>query len=149
MSGNKVVIVGGGCAGIAAAYELQKAGVDYTLVEASGRLGGRVGTVHEGRFEYAIGAAFTEPQWAQTFEYLDEFGMMPDVGTIQRQIYGFWYNDKVNYLPMGGKLDLNAVLNFRGLPARTVPQLLRFVAAGEIFHFFDQLAALFHRDEFG
>lgn len=127
MSGKKVVIVGGGCAGIAAAYELQKAGIDYVLLEASGRLGGRVGTVHEGRFEYAIGAAFTEPQWAQTFEYLDEFGMMGDVSTLQRQVYSFWYKNQVHYLPTGGKPDINALLKFRGLPAKTIPQLLRFV----------------------
>ena len=128
MANGKVVIVGGGCAGIAAAYELQKKGVDYVLLEAGNRLGGRVGTRHEGKFEYAIGAAFTEPQWAQTFEYLDEFGMMPDVNTVQRQIYGFWYNGQVNYLPMGGDSNPMDILKFRGLPAKTVPQLLRFVA---------------------
>jgi monoamine oxidase len=41
----EVVIVGGGAAGIAAARRLREAGVDYLLVEARDRLGGRGWTV--------------------------------------------------------------------------------------------------------
>ncbi|MCC6194528.1 MAG: FAD-dependent oxidoreductase [Burkholderiales bacterium] len=41
---SRVVIVGGGLAGLAAAYELAKAGVRATLVEGSPRLGGRCWT---------------------------------------------------------------------------------------------------------
>ena len=40
----EVVIVGGGLAGLAAARRLDRAGVDWLLVEASDRLGGRVAT---------------------------------------------------------------------------------------------------------
>src|SRR4051794_35422546 len=39
-----VVIVGGGLAGLAAARRLDRAGVDWLLVEAADRLGGRVAT---------------------------------------------------------------------------------------------------------
>ena len=127
-SSKPVVIVGGGNAGLAAAYELEKAGVDYVLYEASDRLGGRVGLVHVGEYEYATGAGFTEPQWKKTFEYLNEFGMMDKVHRIDRQVYGFWYEGKVHYIPLGGgKDDMQQMLAFRGLPARIVPQLLRFL----------------------
>ena len=43
-----VVIIGGGIAGLTAAYELQKAGVRYTVLEASNRVGGRVESVRHG-----------------------------------------------------------------------------------------------------
>ncbi len=39
-----VLIVGGGIAGLSAAWELQRLGVPYTLLEAAGRLGGKIGT---------------------------------------------------------------------------------------------------------
>lgn len=39
-----VVIVGGGITGLAAAWELQQQGVPYLLLEASGRLGGKIQT---------------------------------------------------------------------------------------------------------
>jgi len=40
--GSRVVIVGGGLAGLTAAYELSKAGIRATILEGSARLGGRV-----------------------------------------------------------------------------------------------------------
>lgn len=39
-----VVIIGGGITGLAAAWELQQQGVPYVLLEASGRLGGKIMT---------------------------------------------------------------------------------------------------------
>ena len=129
-SDKPVVIVGGGNAGLAAAYELEKARVDYVLYEASDRLGGRVGLVHVGEYEYATGAGFTEPQWKKTFEYLNEFGMMDKVHRIDRQVYGFWYKGKVHYIPVGGKMNLNQLrqmLSFRGLPLGIIPQFIKFL----------------------
>lgn len=42
----KVLVVGGGISGLVAAYELGRAGLPVTLVEAGPRLGGKVGTEH-------------------------------------------------------------------------------------------------------
>ena len=41
-TGARVVIIGGGFSGLAAAYELSRAGYDVTVVEARNRVGGRV-----------------------------------------------------------------------------------------------------------
>jgi flavin-dependent dehydrogenase len=40
----QVVIIGGGCAGLSAAYSLRKQGVDFTLFEAGSSDGGRCRT---------------------------------------------------------------------------------------------------------
>ena len=47
-SSKKVVIVGGGPAGLASAYELQKAGYNVTVLEARHRAGGRTLTIRPG-----------------------------------------------------------------------------------------------------
>jgi monoamine oxidase len=43
---NEVVVVGAGAAGLAAARELDAAGIDVTILEARDRIGGRILTVH-------------------------------------------------------------------------------------------------------
>src|SRR5687767_15935408 len=42
MAGARVVIIGAGFSGLAAAYELSRAGYEVTVVEARNRVGGRV-----------------------------------------------------------------------------------------------------------
>ena len=68
----KIAIVGGGIAGITAAYELVKlaragAPVEATLFESSSRLGGIVETVREGGFIIECGPDgwVTEKPWAR------------------------------------------------------------------------------------
>eukprot|EP01060_Flectonema_neradi_P037932 TRINITY_DN779_c0_g3_i2.p1 TRINITY_DN779_c0_g3~~TRINITY_DN779_c0_g3_i2.p1 ORF type:complete len:497 (+),score=65.39 TRINITY_DN779_c0_g3_i2:77-1567(+) len=54
-----VVIVGGGIAGLTAGYELQNAGFNVTVLEASHRAGGRVWTIREwGDYNIDVGATF-------------------------------------------------------------------------------------------
>ena len=45
--GPRVIVVGGGFAGLAAAYELSHAGADVTVLEARNRIGGRVLSFHD------------------------------------------------------------------------------------------------------
>jgi monoamine oxidase len=75
--GGRVVVIGGGFSGLAAAYELSRAGYDVTVVEARNRIGGRVitfsdlvpGKTVEGGAEL-IGS--NHPAWVA---YAKQFGL--------------------------------------------------------------------------
>jgi len=128
MSSKKVVIIGGGCAGLSAAYTLKKRGVDFVLFEASARVGGRVGNRQWKDFNYAIGAAMTEPQWKTTFKYLNELNLINTVSEVKSQRYAFWNKGKNHYVLLGEGMNPFAVLGFglRGMPFKTYLQLLKF-----------------------
>ncbi|MBE9069432.1 FAD-dependent oxidoreductase [Leptolyngbya cf. ectocarpi LEGE 11479] len=70
------VVVGGGLAGLAAAYELSKRGVKVTLLERSPQLGGKIASwpiqvgEHELRMEHGFHGFF--PQYYNLFSLVDE-----------------------------------------------------------------------------
>ncbi len=73
----KVIIGGAGISGLCCAYELMKMGHEVVVLEASGRYGGAVLSVHDGLSDglYAdFGAEnFTKPGYANYWKYIDEF----------------------------------------------------------------------------
>ncbi|MFE9887446.1 FAD-dependent oxidoreductase [Streptomyces scopuliridis] len=105
----KVVIVGGGIAGLAVAYELGKAGYDCTILEARDRTGGRNFTVRGGdtnldlagnrqtaRFsdgQYLNAGPARIPQWMVTMDYCRELGVPVEVFT-NVNASAYIYNEK-------------------------------------------------------
>ncbi len=88
----RVVVVGAGIAGLAAAYELSRAGHRVTVLEARSRIGGRVLTLRapfsDGHFAEA-GAARIRPDHDLTLGYARHFGLetsrfYPDAGSFLR-----------------------------------------------------------------
>jgi monoamine oxidase len=71
----KVIVVGAGLAGLAAAWELQQAGHDVTVLEAQNRAGGRVYTLRspfsDGMYAEAGAVSFTDSP--VTRRYIDAF----------------------------------------------------------------------------
>ncbi len=128
MAENKVVIVGGGNAGLSAAYQLHKANVPYVLLESTGRVGGRVALREYQDIIYNDGAAFTEPQWETTFEYLKEFGLLDRVVTPPKKVYGLHVGGEVKYFEDTGNL-FKSILQVKGLPLNLVAQGARFLPA--------------------
>lgn len=105
----KVVVVGGGIAGLATAYELGKAGYDCTVLEARSRTGGRNFTVRGGDSTTDIHgvkqtAQFSDgqymnagpgriPQWMVTLDYCRELGVPIEVFT-NVNANAYIYNEK-------------------------------------------------------
>jgi monoamine oxidase len=74
----RVVVIGAGLAGLAAAYELKKAGVGVTVLEARGRPGGRVLTLRDPFADglYAeLGAEYVDASDEFDHRYCKEFGL--------------------------------------------------------------------------
>lgn len=111
----KVVIGGGGITGLCCGYELMKAGMDVTILEAAGRYGGHVFTGSDGLSDglYADFGAdhITQPGYERLFAYAKEFNI-PVLPYPNAE--GSWlpYND--NDLRMiGGKFYTNRMLAHR------------------------------------
>lgn len=75
----KIIIAGGGITGLSCGYELMKRGHEVVVLEASGRAGGHVRTLHEGLADglYAdLGAEqFTNPGYDLYWGYVKEFDL--------------------------------------------------------------------------
>lgn len=95
-SPQKVIVAGAGMAGLVAAYELDRAGHDVTLLEAQLRPGGRVLTLRaqfsDGHYAEA-GATRIPNTHHQTIEYARQFQLklvpyFPSSGNFVNQIHG-------------------------------------------------------------
>src|ERR1700722_13401410 len=76
-----VIVIGAGIGGLSCGYELMRRGHDVTVLEASGRPGGHVRTLHDPFADglYAdIGAEhFYYPGYTEYWRYIKEFSLTP------------------------------------------------------------------------
>lgn len=88
----QVVILGGGMAGLAAAYELTRLGHEVEILEASGRTGGRVRTHHFADGSYnELGAMRIPPSHDYTLHYIEQMGLDSRlIPFINSTAAGFW-----------------------------------------------------------
>src|SRR4051812_8338467 len=92
-----ICVIGGGLAGLAAAYELAEAGCRVTLLEASNRWGGRVQTCYFN----ADGTSDSTPVGTSLHGELGPMRIPPEHGCVR------YYIDRFNLTPMRAFIQRN------------------------------------------
>jgi len=99
----KVAIIGGGIAGLSAAYELQKSGAEFTLFEASDRLGGVIRTERVGDFLMEAGPDSWLSEKSAARELCAELGLESELigsNDVHRKTY-VYLEERLVPLPDG------------------------------------------------
>jgi len=72
----KVVVIGGGISGLAAARLLQQHGIDVVVLEARDRVGGRTYTVNDPAYRWVdIGGAYIGPTQRRVARLANQLGI--------------------------------------------------------------------------
>src|SRR2546423_3813451 len=99
----KIIVGGAGIAGLCCAYELMKKGHEVIVLEASGRHGGHVLTVHDGLSDGLYGdfgqEHITKQGYEKYWEYIKEFNLTalpyPRRKGMLRRIAGKFYTEEM------------------------------------------------------
>jgi protoporphyrinogen/coproporphyrinogen III oxidase len=122
MANKKVIVVGAGMAGLAAAYRLRQAGVDVTVLESGARVGGRVGSETRDGYMVELGAQLITSSYRHTLALVKELGLESDLKRTSPWM-AIVKDGRPIRLPGGGMFPIYAIT--RSLVS--VPDLLRFV----------------------
>ena len=136
-------VIGAGIAGMAAAYELKKAGFEVTVFETRDRVGGRIWTVRKGDFLMDLGTA------VYLGTYRDAVAMIHEVGLTSEfvetpVIFGMPRQGKSHYLDLAKPIRSSIATQVISWPAKI--RALRLFAdvfrhrAGLGYDTYDELA---------
>jgi oxygen-dependent protoporphyrinogen oxidase len=114
MSDQRVVVVGAGIAGLAAAYRLRQNGFQVTVLEAAGHVGGRMRTLERDGYRIDTGALMLSLQYKELAALAVEAGLGGDLVRTTNTI-GFVRGGTVHRLSTSNPLDS---LTTKLMPAR-------------------------------
>ncbi|MGQ9926953.1 MAG: protoporphyrinogen/coproporphyrinogen oxidase [Chloroflexaceae bacterium] len=108
--GRRVVVIGAGVAGLAAARRLRLAGAEVTVLEQASAPGGRVQTRLVEGCRVELGAEFLADFYTRTFELVRELGLAGELRRIPRsaatlragRLYPLWPNLTAALTPLVG-----------------------------------------------
>ena len=93
MADKKVIVVGGGCAGLSAAWNLLKKGWDVQVYESESRVGGRMKVYKENGYLIDEYAQFVHPSYKRAKEMLTELDLIDDLHPFELGAgMNVWFN---------------------------------------------------------
>lgn len=104
MTGQRVVVVGAGIAGLAAAHRLRRNGFEVTVLEAAGHVGGRMRTIERDGYRIDVGALMLSTQYKDMVALAAEAGLGADLVRTTNTI-GFLRDGAVHRLSTSNPLD--------------------------------------------
>jgi oxygen-dependent protoporphyrinogen oxidase len=123
-SQHKILVVGAGIAGLSAAFRLQQAGYDVSVLESTSHVGGRMWTDEVDGFRIDTGAAMLPDSYHQMRRLIRDAGLTQDV-VPSGDVYGFLRGGRIHRFGKHVPLDL---LTTKLLSARSKLRLLRLAA---------------------
>lgn len=127
LRGTRVVVAGGGLAGLAAARDLEAAGASVSVIEARDRVGGRVHTLRDGfaaRQHAEAGADLIEDEQCHVLELAEAMGL--ETVRILRTGWGFYGKDAA-----GRRRIHSAPRTFQQAATRLEPEITDYKLTGE------------------
>jgi protoporphyrinogen oxidase len=110
-------VIGGGIAGMAAAYELSKAGFQATVFETRDRVGGRIWTVRKGDFVMDLGTAVYLGTYREAVAMIHEVGLT-DEFVETPVIFGMPRQGRQHYLDLARPIRSSITTGVLSWPAK-------------------------------
>src|ERR1700689_2922117 len=122
MANRKVIVVGAGMAGLAAAFRLRQAGLDVTVLEASGHVGGRLITDTRDGYIIERGAQLITSTYRNALGLVKELGLEAELRPTSPWM-AIVKDGRPRRLPSGAMFPIYALTS--GLVS--IPDLARFI----------------------
>ena len=122
MPNKKVIVVGAGMAGLAAAFRLRQAGIDVTVLESTGSVGGRVGTETRDGYLIERGAQLITSTYRNALGLVKELGLEAELRPTSPWM-AIVKDGRPRRLPSGAMFPIYALTS--GLVS--IPDLARFI----------------------
>lgn len=133
------IVIGAGIAGLTAAYELKKAGLDVLVLEGADHVGGRMITVQWEGFQVDPGAKFVTTSDRSLLEMVDEVGLGEQLVPFDEGLTITIFRDgklhTANFLSIGSYLRWSGVsIGARLAMLKLIPHLLRAMHLQNPYH---------------